>query len=212
MKTVLSLPLLILALAAVGPAAAQPKLYRWVDAEGKVHYSDSLPPEAIDQARRELSKESGMTTARIERAMTPEELAAIENERERAQAAEAAAQARRERDRILFNSYPTEAELERAFGSRLTMLDEAIRSAQIGIEAQQGVLASLLNDAADRELAGERIDPKVLESVREAYRQEETLRTALSRREAEYAATRQEFQATLEHYRELVEAAAARRN
>ncbi len=47
-------------LLAAGVAAQEkkpegPKLYRWVDKQGKVHYDDALPPEAVNQARREYS-------------------------------------------------------------------------------------------------------------------------------------------------------------
>ena len=77
---------LILSLAT--PAESQ-KLYRWVDADGKVHYSDSLPAEAVDRARRELNKNSGGTLTRVDRALTEAERAAQQAEADRA-AAEAA--------------------------------------------------------------------------------------------------------------------------
>ena len=40
------IPILVLACAG---AKADPDLYRWVDAQGKVHYSDQLPPANIKQ-------------------------------------------------------------------------------------------------------------------------------------------------------------------
>lgn len=205
MKFSVLLVSLALASALAAPAQAQ-KLYRWVDAEGNVRYTDSLPPEAIDQARRELSKTSGTTTANIDRAMTEEERAQIQAEAERNAAAAAEAQSRQQRDSVLINAYADEAELARAFGDRLSMLEESIRATQIGIESQQYVLASLLNDAADRELAGERVLPTVLEAVREAYRQEQQLREVQLRREAEHTATDQDYQNTLERYRALTQA------
>ena len=36
-----------------GPLEAA-KLYRWTDAEGRVHYSDRVPPEAVDKAHDQL--------------------------------------------------------------------------------------------------------------------------------------------------------------
>ena len=69
------------ALVATGAAEAQKaptkKLYRWVDKDGKVQFSDSLPPEAIDQARTEMSN-TGRVVADVDRALTPEEQAAAE--------------------------------------------------------------------------------------------------------------------------------------
>ncbi len=37
---------------------ATSKLYRWTDTEGKVHYSDKLPPSQANQARPPLSSGS----------------------------------------------------------------------------------------------------------------------------------------------------------
>ena len=65
-------------LLAAGTAEAQKaskRLYRWVDRDGKVQFSDSLPPEAVDQARTEIS-ESGRVVADVDRALTAEERAA----------------------------------------------------------------------------------------------------------------------------------------
>lgn len=200
-------PTLLALLIALGfPDAAQAqKLYRWVDAEGKVQYSDSLPPEAVDQARRELNKLSGSTTASIDRALTEEErqLAAAQ-EAEAARAAEAEQQSR-QRDRMLLSFYPTEADLTRSYRDRLDSLGESIKAAQIGLESQRDVLVSLLDDAANRELAGERVDAKVLDTARQAHHQQEQLRTMQSRREAEHSATQSEYEETLARYRQLTQ-------
>src|SRR5690349_1729581 len=70
--------------AAFGQAKGKSKLYRWVDKEGKVHYDDALPPEAVNQARTEFNAKSGLQTGQVDRALT---------EAERAQQAQAAAEA-----------------------------------------------------------------------------------------------------------------------
>ena len=196
MRIVLATLTSVIALTLALPAHGQ-KLYRWVDENGNVHYSDSLPPEAVDQARRELSKTSGTTTAQIDRALTAEERAAAQAEAEREAVIAAEAELRRQYDQRLLQSYPNESDLTRAFNDRLKMLDEAIKSADVGIESQQYVLASLLNDAADRELAGERVPLTVEEAARDAQAKQQ-------QREAERAAIEQDYQEALERYRLLV--------
>lgn len=200
---VASTVLLLCATLAAGPAMAQEKLYRWVDAEGQVHYSDALPPEAVNQARRELSKDSGLTTAAVERALTEQERAQAQAEAEAAAALEREREEQRQRDRVLLTSYPSEADLQRAFDERLRLLEESIRAAQVGIDAQRASLATLLSAAAEQEFRGDRVAPKVLESAREAQRQETDLHSLLTRREAEREATMQERDRTLARYREL---------
>ena len=46
------LPILL----AVAALPAQAKLYKWVDAQGNVHYTDTLPPASASQGNAELSK------------------------------------------------------------------------------------------------------------------------------------------------------------
>jgi hypothetical protein len=82
-----------LAVAVPGEADAQrkpttttaKKLYRWVDSQGKVQISDTLPPEALSQARREINARTGNALATVGRELTPAERieaeAAAERER-----------------------------------------------------------------------------------------------------------------------------------
>lgn len=207
-----TLTLLGLALAvALAPLAADAqersrKLYRWVDADGKVHYSDSLPPEAVDQARRELSANTGLTVGEVQRSLTDEE---------RAELAAAEAQARseeeaRQRDQVLLASYPSEADLERAYQDRVKLMEETVRATQVGIEGQTQSLASILENAADRELTGQPVDARMVERIREVYRAAATQQALLQRREAERAALDQEYTETMERYRRLSEEREAR--
>src|SRR5207342_3469448 len=77
LRSKLSLAILavVLASTAVSAQTVKKKLYRWVDKEGKVHYDDALPAEAVDQARQEFSATTGTHTGEVGRALTPEERA-----------------------------------------------------------------------------------------------------------------------------------------
>ena len=50
------------------------RLYKWVDADGQVHYSNRLPPEAAKQ-KREVINEQGRTLKVYRAPLTPEEKA-----------------------------------------------------------------------------------------------------------------------------------------
>jgi hypothetical protein len=79
-KTILAVALAATLVAGAVSAQSKggPKLYRWVDKDGKVHYDDALPPEAVNQARTEFSAKTGSVAGQVERALTPEERAAQE--------------------------------------------------------------------------------------------------------------------------------------
>lgn len=55
------------------PHAAAGKLYKWIDANGNIRYSDHVPGEAAQQGRKELS-DQGRIVDETGRALTPEEI------------------------------------------------------------------------------------------------------------------------------------------
>jgi Domain of unknown function (DUF4124) len=103
-------------------SAAQAQLYRWTDENGKVHYSDTIPPSAVDRARKEI-RSDGIVKSQVERALTPEErraaaLKAAEDEKVRI-----AKEERERRDKALLMTYATLADFDRVRDRALATLD-----------------------------------------------------------------------------------------
>jgi hypothetical protein len=203
---------LLLALAVAGllgsfDADAQ-KLYRWVDKDGVVRYSDQVPPEAVNEERQTLDRR-GMTVDRVERAMTPEERA--ERDRALAEQARVAQQEEEQRksDAILLGSYQSEADLERTYKERFALAAQSLEAAQIGLASQEKSMAEFLAHAADLERNGKPINDKLKQSIDTARRQVTQQREQLAKRQAEQAALQREYFLTLERYRSLKGDAAA---
>ena len=189
------------ALALAGAAEAQ-KLYRWVDKDGKVHYSDHVPPEAVDQARDELN-DQGMKVGEVERALTPEEIAA-RDERLRREAEEAAVAAEQaKRDHVLLSSYDSEEALDLAYRERFDLLEQSLATARMGIESQEKSLADLLAHAASLERAGRAVPKGIASSIAMARRQVDEQRQYMERREQEKQALEAEYEQTRTRYRSL---------
>lgn len=183
------------------PAVAQ-KLYRWVDAEGKVHYTDSLPPEAVNQARDELNR-SGMAVNRVDRALTEEERVAMEAEEAEARR-EAELKAERDKmDAVLLGSYATEADLERAYRERFDLLDQSLEAARVGIRSQEKSLNDLLAHAAGLERSGKPVPSSVQSSITAAHSQVDEQRAFLAKRERERENLQSEYDGIVARYREL---------
>lgn len=180
-----------------------PKLYRWTDKDGNEHYTDSLPAEAVDAARAELNKASGSTVTAIERALTDEERATQAREAATAAAAAKLQADKLASDRTLLSSYSSESELQRTYAERLVLVEESVKSAQVGIDSQRGSLTSLLAHATDRELAAQPVDARTLENISEAHRQLAEQNQVLARREGERRALQGELDTLLARYREL---------
>lgn len=84
-----------------GVLAAEGQLYRWVDDNGVVHYSDSIPPQQIEQGHTTLNRE-GVRTEVIAPAPSAEELKLLaEQERLQQEAARRALQERQSNQKLL---------------------------------------------------------------------------------------------------------------
>ncbi|HAI59907.1 MAG TPA: hypothetical protein DCM32_08540, partial [Xanthomonadaceae bacterium] len=118
-------------------AAVERTLYRWVDSTGKVHYTDALPPEAVNKARAELSARTGLVRAEIGRALTAEERRALEAEA----AASAAVRTRRENlkraDEAKVSSFRSEDDLRAVYGERKLAIDETLDSLEAALASQR---------------------------------------------------------------------------
>ena len=190
-------------------SAAGPKLYRWVSADGKVHYSDILPPEALTQAREELSKSNGMTLKQIDRSLTPEERAAAQAKADAdAKVAEALAKVN-QNDQVLLNSYSSEDELKRAYEERIAMQVEGLKATRMGLEGQQKSLSSFLYTASNSELSGKPVGKYLATSIRKLRSQIVAQQQSETQIEAQLTNLHQESVTTMAHYRELRAAATA---
>lgn len=206
LTSLLSTALLIaagMALLVSEPALAQQKrLYRWVDEQGRVHYSDQLPPTEVQRAREEYS-ERGTKLRSVERALTPEEreamrLAALaaEEERKRREAEEA-------EKRKLLQMYPSEEQLVRAHQDQLRLLDRQLNTARVVLESEETVLAQLLAQAAEADGSGKPVPPVLTGRIKEMRERVANSRAEVDRLEREKQSTREQQQSELERYRSV---------
>jgi len=190
-------------------AAAQGTTYKWVDEKGGVHYSDKLPPEVANKNRVELNAQ-GVPIKRTERALTPEQLKAKEQEEARAREIEKQREEIARRDRALLSSYTTEQDIDLARNRAQQTLDAAIQSA----EAYAAQLKIRKADAEARKAsyAGKPVPPAVerqLETISAEVDQQAEL---IARKKREAAALHAKYDADKQRWRELGAAKGASAN
>jgi hypothetical protein len=122
------LTLLLCAAALAGPAAAQ-KLYKYVDANGKVVYTDKMPASAAGKPNEQLNNQ-GTVTKRNEGALTPEQLAAQEAERKRKLDEDVAAKEEKRKNMALLNTYSSEQDIADARARALRVNADAVEETQ----------------------------------------------------------------------------------
>lgn len=150
----------------VEPLAAQSRpsqgrLYRWVDQNGVVHYSDSVPPEFAEIDRAILNRQ-GVTVGAEEGAVTPEERAELERrqnaeDERRRQQLEAA-----RRDNVLLDTYISVADIEDLRDRRLELLESQIKVTELYLANLRKRLAALETEAAAYRPASQREDAPAL--------------------------------------------------
>lgn len=204
---------LMAAMFAAGIASAQnsdaPKLYRWVDKQGKVHYDQALPPEAVDQARREFSSKTGTAVGSVDRALTAEERAKIEADAKAAAEAAVSANEQKRLEDIMMASYLTEEDMRRAYGERIGLLTMTIESTDISIKSLSENLTTLLSQASDTELDNRRVLDDRVKALRELHAEKVKQQNLQTGRRTDLAALNAEFARMLARYRELRSAQAA---
>ena len=179
------------------------KLYRWVDKEGKVHYDQALPPEAVDQARQEFNPQTGTTTARIDRALTAEERAELAAQAQREAEAAKSEEEQKHQEEVMMATYGSEADLRRAYGERLTLLKTTLESTDVSIKNVRENLAMMLQQASDTELAGRKVTDDRIKAIQELHAEHLRQQQFLSNRRLELESLNAEFARMLQRYREL---------
>jgi hypothetical protein len=135
--------------------------------------------------------------------MTPEERAAAAAAANQAQALVDAELARQRRDLAMVESYGTEADLRRAFGERIGLVDANIKASLLGVANLRLSLASLLSQASGLELAGKPVPQALLGSIRNQHAQLEKQQSILAQQQHDRGALDGELADAVARYQAL---------
>lgn len=164
---------------ALGQDAPAQKLYCW-NQNGTRVCSDALPPEQAGAARTEISARSGRPVGQVERSLNAEERQAANAERDSARLAADADAARIRRDLAMVASYASEGDLRRAFGERIILVDESIKTSLMSEGNLRRGLVALLQQASNHELTGQPVPKPLHDDIRKRHadliRQQQILR------------------------------------
>jgi hypothetical protein len=200
----LAAAMLAAAAIALAPSAARGATYKWVDEKGVIHYTDKMPPEAINKGNVELNKQ-GVTVRKTEPAPTPEQLRAKQQEEARQKELQKQRDEQARRDRALLSSYTSEAEIDLARNRSLRTIESVVQSSKAYGEQlarrKAGIEARRKAEYADKPM------PAALE------RELETINAELAKQEdllmlkqKEVVAVNAKYDADKNRWRELIAA------
>lgn len=180
----------------------QKKLFCWNE-NGRKVCGDALPASAVDSARTEISGKSGLRVGGVDRALSGEELAKHEAEQKRLAEQAAAADAARRRDIALAESYSSEEELRKAYRIRYDLIDESIKSSKLAMGNLHQSLLRMLEQAGERELAGQPIPKPMADNIRKQHEGYQGLQAGYRQQLSEREAIDQQLQEAVARYREM---------
>jgi hypothetical protein len=203
------LPDLLLAvlLCAVSSTSLAGALYKWVDENGNVRYSDRLPPDQNKKKHQQLSSQ-GMVLSTRDAAKSPEEMA-IEAESKRKIEEQQREEIRikteqHKQDRVLLLTFSSEEEIERARDNRMQVMDSVIGLIESSIESTQDKLDYLLNRAQQAYISkGKEIPGGLAQKIEHFERKIESRDAQLQLKQAEKEKVRHKYEADLERFRLL---------
>jgi hypothetical protein len=196
---------ILLALAAAAAALALPvtagaATFKWVDEKGVVHYSDKMPPDAVEKGSVELNKQ-GIPVKRTDPAPTLEQRRAKQAEEERQLQVAREREVVDRRDRALMQSYTTDSEIDLARHRALGTIDSQLQSAQ-AYSVQLAKRRAELD--AKRKAYGSKPVPPAIDSELESIASELAKQDALiAEKKRETAAVSARYDADKLRWREL---------
>jgi hypothetical protein len=199
--------ILAVLLCAVSSPSVAATLYKWVDENGKIRYSDRLPPNQNQKGHQQLSPQ-GVVLSTKNAARTPEEIA-IAAEAKRALEEKQHEEARLksiqdQQDRVLLLTFGTEQELEHARDNRMEVIDSVIRLIGSSIETTQGKLDTLQNKADNNYTSkGNAVPGGLAQKIEHFERKVENRNAQMEAKQLEKEKIRQKYELDLERFRSL---------
>jgi hypothetical protein len=180
------------------------KLYKWVDDNGQVHYSDQVPPEQIKKEHQELNDQA-IVLEDIEKAKSDEEILAekmAEEERIRQQKLDEKEELKRQ---MIIKSYTNEGEIIRLKEERLFAIEKNIEGAKQNLSFQKKSLEDMMKMAADRERSGQEVSSALLTRIKAIEEKIQDQYDFIEAKEKEIIKVNEQFDDDLAKYRTAVD-------
>ena len=215
LKPRLQITFLLIAGVFLAADASAAEVYRWVDENGEVHYSESLPPNFQDQGHDVLNERGIVTDEDLSLTPPPpvevpdeeqaQELPRDSSGMQRPKALYSEAELQRRMDNFLMLRYGSEQEITDAMNVEIKQLDYDRRLLTTTRESIEEAYRGQIRQAANRQRAGQQVaEETAIEINRLQARLAENSR-ALDSMEIREVGIRAEFGKQLERYRFLEE-------
>ena len=195
--------------------AGAAEVFRWVDENGEVHYSESLPPNFKDQGHDVLNERGIVTDEDLSLTPPPpvevpdeeqaQELPRDSSGMKRPKALYSEAEMQRRMDNFLMLRYDSEQEITDAMNVEIKQLEYDRRLLTTTRASIQDAYRGQIKQAANRQRAGQQVDEKTALEIHQLQGRLAENGRSLGYMEARETDIRAEFGKQLDRYRFLEE-------
>ena len=178
------------------------ELYKWVDDKGQIHYSDSVPPEAINK-QRDVIDQKGIVVDEIGAAKTKAQLE--EDKRRKAQEAIKQQQldAKHRHDKMLLETYNNDSDIVKMRERKLAAISDIITINQNRIDKLKEDLVPFKKQVAAIQKNNKEIPGELRDKVKEIKDHIAMRVKIIQQQHDEQDRLRDKFQQDLERFRYL---------
>ena len=182
-------------------SVAKKKLYKWVDENGQVHYSDSVPVDQLKKKHEELN-DQGVVLEKVTDIKTKEEIEAEKDAIQLKKDLKKIADAKELQRQNIIKSYTNESEITRLKEERLAALTRNIELANQSLVFQKESREQLLSMAADHERNGKEISKALKSRITTIEEKIEYQIEFIKAKESEISKVNEKFDSDIKIYRE----------
>ncbi len=182
----------------LGPVAATAGMYRYIDENGQMVISNTVPQEATRRGYDILGSQ-GQVLDSVAPALTEEEIAAREAEKQRQKELEK----QREQDRLLLKRFSSADQAVRAMHRKITELESLIQLKRGNISVLTSQLDSEQSRAANMERAGKAIPEVTLTKIRRLEGQVRSIEREIESQQQDIEELKDEYKADIRRLEEI---------
>ncbi|MEE8496200.1 MAG: DUF4124 domain-containing protein [Xanthomonadales bacterium] len=204
--------LLLSAALLVAGSAMAAKVFRWVDENGEVHYSETLPPGFEDKKHDELDAQ-GIVRARDQSLVPPPPKSKTEHDlnelprdssgMKRPKAPYSEAELKWRMDAFLLLRYDSEQEIQDAMTVEINQLEYDRLLLQTYRKSMLDAYRGQIREAATRQRSGVEVDPEIIKSISNLQLRLKSNRKSLANLQLREDGIVANFGAELERYQNL---------
>ncbi len=203
-----SILLILLAFFAVEQGAYGKKMYRWIDDNGNVFFSDQVPPDQI-RHKREALTDSARVLEVVEAAKSKEQIELEKRLQKLRREQQKLIEKQRTHDRVLLSTFRNLEDMEMALRGKLQALDAQRKVAEGNRTRLEKQLRRQLHKAAQFERENRTVPEKLTQAIKDTKQQLAGVKSEINRHLSKRKQVEDEFKMDIARFKYLTQAKTA---